>query len=967
MSTRSWIRKLFTRTPRTVRKAPSRIRPRLEALEDRLAPATLTVNSLSDDTAGAALTLRAAILILNNGNLTSNITMPGQAARALTAAEKAQADTTSPFGTKDTIQFDGSLAGGTIKLALDGDDTFGPSALYVTSQITIKGMDPSGNAIPITITRDATAAPERLRLFDVAKTDSLTLQDLTLSGGLAQGGSAGKGGGGAGLGGAIVNQGTLTLLQDTLTGNQAEGGRTVAQGNYGGGGLGGNAGHNYLNGGPPNGGGNGGGNGGFGGGGGNVGGNGGFGGGGGGVNITGGTGGTGGFGGGGGDGFDGGGPGGFGGGGGASGYDGTGGGGAGLGGAVFNYGGTVYVADSTLANNSAQGGSSSGGGSNGKGYGGAVFNLNGTVQVNNSTLASNTAPDGGGAIFNLGSGGEATQSGPALVVQAAAVTLNNSILADSTSSSDFFSQTVKDAGSAVGTVSLSGGTNLIQTNPASGSGGFTGTTTLTGDPLLSPLGNHGGPTQTMALLPGSPAIGGVTANTSGTPVTDQRSFTRNTTAATDIGAFEVQPTDSTVALTASPGPSVYGQAVTLTAGVSLTLSGTKATAGTVTFLDGSTVLQSGVAVNASGQATCSTTALTAGTHTLLAVYSGATGFLPSAGALSQVVNPLAVTLSGSRPYDGTPTAAAGILSITNRVGSDQVTLSGSATLAGAGAGAQAILSFAGLTLGGTAKANYTLTGASGTVTINPLAVTLSGSRPYDGTPTAAAGILSITNRVGSDQVTLSGSATLAGAGAAAQAITSFAGLTLGGTAKANYTLTGASGTVTINPLAVTLGGSRIYDSTATAAAGILSITNLVGGDQVTLSGSATLAGAGPGAEAILSFAGLSLGGTAKANYTLTGASGSVTILSYADATTYLQTGKGFGVDTAGLASGLQSSLDTQLQAAIAYFNAGDTADGVSELGAFINHVSAQRGKGIANTSLADTWIAAAQQIIDAVG
>jgi hypothetical protein len=39
MASRSWVRKLFARTPRTVWKAPARCRPRLEALEDRLAPA----------------------------------------------------------------------------------------------------------------------------------------------------------------------------------------------------------------------------------------------------------------------------------------------------------------------------------------------------------------------------------------------------------------------------------------------------------------------------------------------------------------------------------------------------------------------------------------------------------------------------------------------------------------------------------------------------------------------------------------------------------------------------------------------------------------------------------------------------------------------------------------------------------------------------------------------------------------
>jgi hypothetical protein len=68
----------------------------------------------------------------------------------------------------------------------------------------------------------------------------------------------------------------------------------------------------------------------------------------------------------------------------------------------------------------------------------------------------------------------------------------------------------------------------------------------------------------------------------------------------------------------------------------------------------------------------------------------------------------------------------------------------------------------------------------------------------------------------------------------------------------------------------------------------------------------------------------------------------------------------------GLAQGLQSSLDSQLQAALAYFNAGDTADGVSQLGAFLNHVSAQSGKQI-DATLANILIASARRIIHAVG
>jgi hypothetical protein len=56
------------------------------------------------------------------------------------------------------------------------------------------------------------------------------------------------------------------------------------------------------------------------------------------------------------------------------------------------------------------------------------------------------------------------------------------------------------------------------------------------DPRLGPLQNNGGPTQTEALLPGSPAIG--QADNSQAPRTDQRGHPRNLSKPTDIGAFE---------------------------------------------------------------------------------------------------------------------------------------------------------------------------------------------------------------------------------------------------------------------------------------------------------------------------------------------------------------------------------------------------------------------------------------------
>jgi hypothetical protein len=60
-----------------------------------------------------------------------------------------------------------------------------------------------------------------------------------------------------------------------------------------------------------------------------------------------------------------------------------------------------------------------------------------------------------------------------------------------------------------------------------------------GNALLGPLQNNGGPTQTMALLAGSPAIGH--ADSAAAPATDQRGVTRQDVPgeSTDIGAFEL--------------------------------------------------------------------------------------------------------------------------------------------------------------------------------------------------------------------------------------------------------------------------------------------------------------------------------------------------------------------------------------------------------------------------------------------
>ena len=83
------------------------------------------------------------------------------------------------------------------------------------------------------------------------------------------------------------------------------------------------------------------------------------------------------------------------------------------------------------------------------------------------------------------------------------------------------------------------GHNLI--GNTQGGSGFAATDLLNVDPLLGPLQDNGGPTQTMALLPGSPAID-AGDDTPPLPDFDQRGpgFPRISGPHVDIGAFEVQ-------------------------------------------------------------------------------------------------------------------------------------------------------------------------------------------------------------------------------------------------------------------------------------------------------------------------------------------------------------------------------------------------------------------------------------------
>lgn len=375
----------------------------------------------------------------------------------------------------------------------------------------------------------------------------------------------------------------------------------------------------------------------------------------------------------------------------------------------------------------------------------------------------------------------------------------------------------------------------VNTSPNSGS---TGTTSQADELLIGAIGVgdstafHAGGSYTaldgVTIGVGHPAIHtefqivGATSAYSATGTLD----TGQPWAAAIVTYKAVLPTTTSVALTTGTSPSTYGDSLTFTATVTNTLHG--APTGTVEFYDGATDLGPGTALSHSGANAATSTfiisTLNAAVHSHIhAVYTATGSFVGSTSPdVSQTVNQRAVILSGSRTYDGTMTAGYGILSIANKVPGDSISLTaGSVTLASMHAGNPAITSTSGLTLGGTAAANYTLTGVTGSVAIAARPVDLSGSRVYDGSTTADSTILTIDNVLPGDTVFIaSGSAALAGKDVGAQPITDASGLTLGGPAPNDYTVIDATGSVAISrrPITVTaITYSKTYDGTTSAA------------------------------------------------------------------------------------------------------------------------------------------------------
>jgi hypothetical protein len=214
------------------------------------------------------------------------------------------------------------------------------------------------------------------------------------------------------------------------------------------------------------------------------------------------------------------------------------------------YGGGIYNHGRTTINNSTISGNRALCANYCTGEGGGILNV-GSLTINNSTITGNYAGGfgvaRGGGIYNNGgvtinnstingngtSGGVPGQGGGIWNNSGSSAVLQNSIVANSVR-----------AGNCYGGVT-SHGYNLS----SDGTCNLNNTGDLNNhDPMLGPLQNNGGPTPTMALLSGSPAIdagnpSGCTDGQGQLLKTDQRGQPRpdkEDTVGCDMGAFESQ-------------------------------------------------------------------------------------------------------------------------------------------------------------------------------------------------------------------------------------------------------------------------------------------------------------------------------------------------------------------------------------------------------------------------------------------
>jgi uncharacterized repeat protein (TIGR01451 family) len=223
------------------------------------------------------------------------------------------------------------------------------------------------------------------------------------------------------------------------------------------------------------------------------------------------------------------------------------------GGGIYSPGGESFTLNSsTISGNSGD-------------VGGGIATPAGTIE--NSTISGNSAIEYGGGIYKGFTGSlsieSSTISGNSAGLDGGGIwgayitTFSNTIVADQT------------AGGNCTVFATDGGYNL---DDGTSCGFSSANNSLSNTaPLLDPAGlqDNGGPTQTIALLLGSPAIDAIPSGVNGcgtTIATDQRGVGRPQGPGCDIGAFEAVPSEADLSITKSgaPNPVLSGNRLTYT-------------------------------------------------------------------------------------------------------------------------------------------------------------------------------------------------------------------------------------------------------------------------------------------------------------------------------------------------------------------------------------------------------------------
>jgi CSLREA domain-containing protein len=200
---------------------------------------------------------------------------------------------------------------------------------------------------------------------------------------------------------------------------------------------------------------------------------------------------------------------------------------SGFGGAIYNVGGgtTVTITGSTISGNTS--------------FNGAINAPVGTsLSITNSTISGNTGT-GTGAVGGILGGANVTVTSSTIYGNVGIGVFGSKL-----------SNSIVDSCGSGGGAAVSLGHNLAPSSAcfqAAGPGDV-----FTPNFLLGPLQNNGGPTETHALLPASPAIDAVPPSSCAVS-TDQRAVARPQGGGCDIGAYEFEPAPTATA-SATPTP-----------------------------------------------------------------------------------------------------------------------------------------------------------------------------------------------------------------------------------------------------------------------------------------------------------------------------------------------------------------------------------------------------------------------------